>query len=204
MDIRELFDLTNRVALVTGGTGIYDSPISEALAESGAHVIIASRDETRCQSPAEQLRTRGLKASADQYDQSSESSILELRDRLVDRFGSLNILVNNSVCRSMGSYQDSLGSWRESLDVNGAGVFSISRAILESMMERRRGTVINIGSIQSVVAPDFANYDGTEITTPPNYHFHKHGLIGLTKYLAGLGRTARCSGQCDLTRRVHD
>ena len=54
-------------------------------------------------------------------------------------------------------------------------------------MARGRGSIINIGSIQGIVAPDFDNYAGTDMTTPPDYHFHKHGLIGLTKYLAAVG-----------------
>jgi NAD(P)-dependent dehydrogenase (short-subunit alcohol dehydrogenase family) len=87
----------------------------------------------------------------------------------------------------MRAYGDSLAAWEESMRVNATGLFAISRAFLDSMMARGRGSVINIGSIQSVVAPDFSNYAGTNMTTPPDYHFHKHGLIGLTKYLAALG-----------------
>jgi NAD(P)-dependent dehydrogenase (short-subunit alcohol dehydrogenase family) len=184
MHVRDLFDLTSRTALVTGGAGIYGSPISEALAEAGAHVVIVSRNQAQCQSRAEALVQRGLKASADHYDQASESSILELRDRTLQQLGYIDILVNNTISRPMRTYQDSLEAWRQSMEVNATGLFAISRAFLDPMMERGRGTVINIGSIQSVVAPDFSNYAGTEMTTPPDYHFHKHGLIGLTKYLA--------------------
>ncbi len=68
--------------------------------------------------------------------------------------------------------------------VNATGVFAISRAFVDRMMERGLGTIVNIGSIQSVVAPNFTNYAGTGMTTPPDYHFNKHGMIGLTKYLA--------------------
>jgi NAD(P)-dependent dehydrogenase (short-subunit alcohol dehydrogenase family) len=184
VNVRDLFDLTHRTALVTGGAGIYGGPICEALAEAGAHVIIASRNHAQCQSRAEELLQRGLLASADHYDQSHEASILELRDRVLQEFGSLDILINNSVGRSMQSYQDALETWRQSMEVNATGLFAISRAFLDPMIERGRGNIINIGSIQSVVAPDFGNYTGTEMTTPPDYHFHKHGLIGLTKYLA--------------------
>ena len=184
MNVNQLFDLTNRTALVTGGAGIYGSPICEALAEAGAHVILASRNEALCVARAGALQQRGLKASADQYDQASETSILQLRDRILQRVGFLDILVNNSVGRSMRRYQDPLETWRQSMDVNATGMFAISRAFLDPMMEKGRGTIINVGSIQSVVAPDFRNYEGTEMTTPPDYHFHKHGLIGLTKYLA--------------------
>ena len=184
MDVHELFNLTHRTALVTGGAGIYGGPICEALGEAGAHVIIASRNHARCEARAEALRQKGLQACADHYDQASETSILQLRDRILQTFGSLDILVNNSVGRSMRRYRDPLEGWRQSMDVNATGLFAISRAFLDPMMERGRGTIINIGSIQGVVAPDFRNYEGTDMTTPPDYHFHKHGLIGLTKYLA--------------------
>ena len=59
MHIRELFDLTERVAIVTGGTGLYGTPISEALAEAGAHVVIASRNKARCKAGAAQLQENG-------------------------------------------------------------------------------------------------------------------------------------------------
>ena len=72
------------------------------------------------------------------------------------------------------------------MDVNATGLFAISRAFLDPMMERGSGSMINIASIQAVVAPDFKNYEGTNMDTPPDYHFHKHGMIGLTKFLAAL------------------
>jgi NAD(P)-dependent dehydrogenase (short-subunit alcohol dehydrogenase family) len=187
MNVKELLDLGGRVAVVTGGYGIYGAPISEALAEAGAHVVVASRSAARCDEFAVSLRERGLSASAAEFDQGSESSIVRLRDKILERFGAVDILVNNSVGRSMRSYEDSLEAWDESMKINATGLFAISRAFLDAMMERGRGSMINIGSIQSIVAPDFGNYAGTEMTTPPDYHFHKHGLMGLTKYLAALG-----------------
>ena len=187
MKVKELLDLTGRVAVVTGGYGIYGGPISEALAEAGAHVAIASRSAERCQEFAAALCGRGLAASAEEFDQGSGKSVEHLRDKLLKRFGAVDILVNNSVGRSMRNFGDSLAAWEESMRVNATGLFAISRAFLEAMMARGRGSIINIGSIQSIVAPDFGNYAGTDMTTPPDYHFHKHGLIGLTKYLAAVG-----------------
>lgn len=61
MDVRIMFDLTGRVAVVTGGAGVYGAPISEALAEAGAHVIVASRDLARCEEQASQLVEHGLR-----------------------------------------------------------------------------------------------------------------------------------------------
>jgi NAD(P)-dependent dehydrogenase (short-subunit alcohol dehydrogenase family) len=186
MDVRRMFDLTGSVALVTGGTGLYGTPISEALAEAGAQVVIASRDFERCRQWSAELTGRGLKASAESYDQADEQSILRLRDRVLEKWGVADVLVNNSVARPMKTYSDHLASWRQSMEVNATGLFAISRAFLDPMMERGKGSMINIGSIQGVVAPDFQNYAGTAMTTPPDYQFHKHGLVGLTKYLAAL------------------
>ena len=187
MNVRQMFDLTGQVALVTGGTGLYGAPVSEALAEAGAHVIIASRDLAKCRQWADQLAGSGLKATAETYDQADEASILRLRDRIVGKLGVVDVLVNNSVARPMKTYTDSVDAWRQSMEVNATGLFAVSRAFLSPMMERGKGCIINIASIQGVVAPDFQNYAGTTMTTPPDYQFHKHGLIGLTKYLAALG-----------------
>jgi NAD(P)-dependent dehydrogenase (short-subunit alcohol dehydrogenase family) len=187
VDVRQMLDLTGRVALVTGGYGIYGAPISEALAEAGAHVVVASRSLESCAAMARALSERNLQASAETYDQGDEASILALRDRLLARFGEVPILVNNSVGRSMRAYSDDLEGWSASMQVNATGLFAISRAFLDPMMAAGRGAIVNIGSIQSVAAPDFANYAGTSMTTPPDYHFHKHGMIGLTRYLAAWG-----------------
>ncbi|MSU45870.1 MAG: SDR family oxidoreductase [Lacunisphaera sp.] len=184
MTIKELMNLDGRTALVTGGYGIYGAPISEALAEAGAHVIIASRSIKPCAAFAAKLRERGWKADAESFDQSSESSILQLRDRLIKQFSAVPILVNNSVGRTMRGFDDSLEAWHQSMQVNADGFFAISRAFIEPMMAAGQGSIVNISSIQGVVAPDFSNYAGTNKTTPPDYHFHKHGMIGLTKYLA--------------------
>ena len=184
MHINELFDLTGQVAVVSGGYGIYGRPICEALAEAGAHVVIAARDRARCEECARTLRQRGLLVSAECYDQGEEDSILELRQRLSQRFDAIDVLVNNAVSRPMRAYADDLDRWRESMDVNSTGLFAICRTFLEPMMARRKGSVVNIGSIQSVAAPRFALYADTDMTTSPDYHFHKHGLIGLTSYRA--------------------
>jgi NAD(P)-dependent dehydrogenase (short-subunit alcohol dehydrogenase family) len=187
MHIRELFDLGGRVAVVTGGSGLYGRPISEALAEAGAKVIIASRSRPHCDAWAAELTGRGLQAYGEELDQGSEASTLAFRDRVMERWGHTDVLVNNSVGRSMEGYDDDLAAWRNSMEVNATGLFALSRAFLDPMMERGRGSMINISSIQGVVAPDFHNYDGTEMTTSPDYQFHKHGMIGLTKFLAAVG-----------------
>src|SRR5712692_9872808 len=116
MHARDLFDLRGQVALVTGGAGIFGTPISEALAEFGAHVVIASRNKEKCREAAAKLVSRGLESSPDTYDQANEKSILALRDRLMEKFGLVDILLNNSVARAMRRYEDPLDAWRQSME----------------------------------------------------------------------------------------
>lgn len=190
----KLFDLSGLSAVVTGGAGILGRTISLALAEAGARVIVASRNHAACLRAAEVLQALGYPASADVYDQQDEASILALASRHPD----IDILVNNSVSRPMLRFEDPVERWRQSMEVNSTGLFTLSRAILVSMMSRGQGSIINVGSIQSVAGPDFQNYAGTGMTTPPDYHFHKHGLLGLTKYLAAIGgpRGVRVNALC--------
>jgi len=187
MHIEKLFDLQGKNAVVTGGAGIYGTPITEALAEAGAHVIVASRNLEKCLHFAEEMKKRGLSVSGETYDQSDEQNIVSFHERLMKKFGIIDILINNAVARPMKTFEDPARSWRESMDVNASGLFIISRLFMNSMISQKSGSIINISSIQGVCAPRFQNYSGTNMTTPPDYHFHKHGLIGLTKYLAALG-----------------
>jgi NAD(P)-dependent dehydrogenase (short-subunit alcohol dehydrogenase family) len=184
VNVLAAFDLSGTTAVVTGGGGLYGIPISEALAEAGAHVIIASRHLDTCERVASQLRRSGFSASAEHYDQADPRSIEALRDRVHFGFGAIDALVNNSVSRPMRRYEDTIDTWRESMEVNASGLFAVTRAFLDLMVDRGSGSIINIASIQSTVAPDFRNYEGTDMSTPPDYHFHKHGMIGLTRYLA--------------------
>ena len=183
----DAFDLADSIALVTGGSGGYGRPICEALAEAGAHVVLASRDRNSCEEVAQRLRDKDLKATSACYDQGDENSVKALFDHIRADLGAIDVLVNNAVARPMGRYADSLDSYRRSMEINSVGLFHMSRLFMDSMMARGSGSVINVGSIQSTVAPDFGNYESTDMTTPPDYHFHKHGMLGLTRYFAALG-----------------
>ena len=98
-----LFDLTGRLAVVTGGWGTYGAAISEGLAESNAFVVIASRNLAACEAEAKRLTARGLAAAAAVYDQSDASSILQFRDHVLATHGLPHIFVNNSVGRPLSA-----------------------------------------------------------------------------------------------------
>ena len=157
MNAKQMFDLTNRVAIVTGGRGLYGSPISEGLAEAGATVIVASRNGDACEAFAEQLRAKGFKAAGIALDMACDDSIEKFTAEVLERFGRIDILVNNAVTRD--GYGDLPNMNREqlshTLDVNVNGTMLLTKAILPTMQKQGQGSIINISSIQGVMRPHF-------------------------------------------------
>ncbi len=184
MDVKELFDIEGRVAVVTGGSGLYGRSIAEGLCEAKAKVIIASRNIAKCEEVASEYRKKGYKAYAYKLDLSSHKSIVSFTEKVWQDFTQVDILVNNSVSRSMKSYEDDLNNWKKSMEVNATGFFDITRLFIEKMSLKKKGSIINISSIQGIVGPDFTLYEGTDIEALPDYFFHKAGMINLTRYFA--------------------
>src|SRR5690242_2340822 len=112
--VLRFFRLGGKIALVTGGSGIYGRHIVRALAEAGAKVILASRDVAQCEDCAHQLTQEGLRVRAGQLDLASETSIRSLRDSILQQHGKLDVLVNNAVARAGGDLRHtSAQEWEE-------------------------------------------------------------------------------------------
>jgi NAD(P)-dependent dehydrogenase (short-subunit alcohol dehydrogenase family) len=181
----DLFRLDGKVALVTGGTGIVGWPISEALAEAGATVIVASRNSDKCAAFAGELRQAGLKAEGERLDLASEKEIRAMCDKILSRHHRLDIVFNNAVARAGGDLRHmTAAEWEESMRVNSSGLFLACQTFSEPMQKQRSGSIVNISSIYGMVGPDFSIYEGTSIVNPVNYAFAKGGIINLTRYLA--------------------
>ena len=197
MNTLEMFSLNGKVALVTGGAGLYGRQIVTALAEAGAKTYVASRNLKVLEKLAGEHRALGLDVTALQYDQAEEGSILKLRDEIKKRSGRIDVLVNNSVLRPMKKgYRDDAATFAESMKVNATGLFIITRAFGDLMAEQGNGSIINIGSIQGMIGPDPFIYRGTEMSGwYPDYFFHKGGVINFTRFIASYygSRNIRCN-----------
>ncbi len=201
MNVMEMFSLKGKVALVTGGYGLYGSQITEALAEAGATVITASRSLEKNETYAAQLREKGLDVHGEIFDQSDEKSIVALKDRILERYGRLDVLVNNSVlrgCFTGGFFGDSDG-FAKSLDINGRGFFVVTRTFGQIMEKQGSGSIINIGSYMGDLGPNQALYEDTEGTMGgwggADYFYHKGGMHQFTRFLAAYygGFNVRCN-----------
>lgn len=194
---RALFDLSGRVAVVTGGAGILGRHFIAALADFGASVAVVDLDQSQVDGIAAELTERfGVPAIGIAADVSDARAVTDMADRVEDRLGPIGILHNNAATKgsSLDAFFEpvsrfSLDAWREIMAVNLDGMFLVAQAIGSRMAERGCGSIIQTASIYGAMAPDQRIYEGSmymgrPINTPPVYAASKAGVIGLTQYLA--------------------
>ncbi|NUQ64363.1 MAG: SDR family oxidoreductase [Pirellulales bacterium] len=182
--VLDTFSLAGKTAVVTGGAGLYGRQIAEALAEAGARTFMASRNQEKLQAQAVAFREAGLDVTAMELDQGSEESVSRLLRHVVDVAGRVDVLVNNAVLRPMADWSSPAEAFARSMQVNATGVFMMTRAFGEHMAAHGSGSIINVGSIQGMVGPDFTLYEGLDWGIPPDYFFHKAGMVNFSRFAA--------------------
>jgi gluconate 5-dehydrogenase len=176
--VRELFDLTGRSAIVTGGSRGIGKEMAEALAEAGASLMLCARRAEWLEETVNEFREKGFNAEGVVADVSQQEQVEAVVTAAVTRFGGVDILVNNAGI-SWGAMPEDmpLEKWQKVLDVNLTGCFLMAQAVGREMLKKNSGSIINISSISGITSS--ANgpfYSG--------YVASKAGLIGLTRELA--------------------
>lgn len=187
MHVKELLSLKDKVVLITGGEGKYGRCLTEGLAEADARVLTASPFPEEGEKVAAAFRSKGLDVEAGFVDQADHESILKLKEEILKKYGRLDVLVNCAVARPMRGYKGPLEQWKLSMDINATGLFDITREMSDLMAEGGGGTIVNIASMMGMFGPDLSNYEGLPDEwkdQPPDYFFHKGGMLTLTRYLA--------------------
>ncbi|SEM19931.1 gluconate 5-dehydrogenase [Mesobacillus persicus] len=180
MKVTELFDLTNRVAIITGGGRGLGEQIAEVYAEMGCHLALCSRKKENCEEVAERLaKEYGIKANSYSLDVTSEPQVEEVVSRVLADFGKIDILVNNSGATWGAPVEDMpLEAWNKVMNVNVTGTFLMSKAVGRHMIEQNYGKIINIASAAGLtVRPP-------EVTNTIGYTTSKAAVIHFTKDLA--------------------
>jgi gluconate 5-dehydrogenase len=177
--IHELFDLTGRVAIVTGGSRGLGQEIAEGLAEAGAKLMLCARRDEWLTPAVAELRAKGVHVDSAVCDVSKPSDVQAVVDQAMKTFGQIDILVNNAgVSWGAEPEEMALDKWQKVIAVNLTGAFLFSQAAGRRMIERQYGRIINVASIAglhvSVNGPHYAGYAAS-----------KAGLMGLTRELAG-------------------
>jgi NAD(P)-dependent dehydrogenase (short-subunit alcohol dehydrogenase family) len=186
MSALDRFSLSDKVIVLTGGAGLYGRGLVRDLASAGAELVIASRNLEALETVAAEECAVGRSVTAMQLDQADEASVIAMRDAVVKRYGRIDGLVNNAVARPMKS-PDSVEGWVESMRVNATGLYLITSILGKVICDQGAGSIVNIGSMQGMIGPSFELYAGTNMgVPPPDYFFHKGGMINFTRYYAAL------------------
>jgi len=197
--ILEKFDLTSKVAVVTGGVGLLGKGFCRTLAQAGAQVVVADLDQTKADAYAETLKGEGLTAMGVGVDVTDSDSAQAMVDKTLAAYGRLDVLVcsaamdpkfdadNQSAQQGNAFETYPLKAWQDALDVNLTGMFLSTQAASKPMLEQGSGAMILICSTYGLVGPDQRLYerpDGPRQFKPVFYTVTKAGVLGLTKYLA--------------------
>src|ERR1700741_4276198 len=178
VNIKKLFDLSGRVAIVTGGSIGLGRQMAEGLAGMGANLVLCARQAERCQQAAKEMRQIGVKAIAVACDVKSQASIQGVVDATLSEFGRIDVLINNAgISWGSPAEQMSLEDWNKVIEINLTGTFLCAQAVGKVMIKQGRGKIINIASV--------AGLGGAPPELPAiGYHASKGGVISFTKDLA--------------------
>jgi 2-deoxy-D-gluconate 3-dehydrogenase len=169
------FDLSGRVAIVTGGNGGLGLGMARGLAQAGAAIAIAARDAAKGQNAVAELQAAGFACRFYPLQVSSRASCQKTVDRVIGDFGRCDILINNAgTTKRKRPELISEDEWREVLDVNLGGALFCAQAVYPQMKAAGRGKILNIGSMYSLF--------GAPLVAP--YAASKGGLVALTRSLA--------------------
>ncbi|MCU0482105.1 MAG: glucose 1-dehydrogenase [Anaerolineae bacterium] len=171
-----LFDMTGKVAIITGSTRGIGQAIAERFAQAGAKVVISSRKQDACDATAKELTDKGYDAIAIAAHNGDKSALQNLVAKTIEHFGTLNILVNNAATNPhFGQMMDAEDSmWQKTIEVNIMGNFWLTQAAVKHMRTIGGGKIINVASVNGLRPGAFQGI----------YSMTKAAVISMTKTLA--------------------
>jgi NAD(P)-dependent dehydrogenase (short-subunit alcohol dehydrogenase family) len=184
-DTFKRFDLTGKVALVAGGGGYLGKPICRALAEHGAHVIIADINKESADNASSLLAKKGFSTEAIKLDIGNEKSVIDTINSIVTRHNRLDIVVNLTFY-STGKPMDKmdLTDWEKGLRVSLSGAFVLSRETGRVMVSQGSGSIIQFSSMYGKISPDPRIYKPHYSVNPIDYGVAKAGILQMVRYQA--------------------
>ena len=174
-NLYHLFDLTNKVALVTGGSRGLGKEMAEGLAEAGAALMLVARREEWLKPTVAEMQARGLRCEGILADVAQPADIQRVVEHTLRTYGQIDILINNAGVSWGAPAEDMpLDKWQMVLDINLTGPFLLCQAVGREMIKRQFGRIINIASLSALLAPP----------GQANYAAAKAGVVALTQSLA--------------------
>ena len=177
--VTQLFDLSGRVAVITGGATGLGLQMATALAEAGSNVVICSRKLENCERAARVLEKLGVKALALACDVTKVDQVEAMKDAVMQKFGRVDVLVNNAGRAWVAPPEDTpLERWQQVFDLNISAPFICAQLLGREMIKAQRGRIINIASVAGLVGRDAKTYNSIA------YCASKGALVNFTRDLA--------------------
>ena len=190
-----MYDLSDKVVLLTGAAGLLGNQYATALSAAGANVILADVNYTQCKKMEGELkRKNNVKPFAVKMDISNKKSIDKTVEKVMNKFSKIDVLVNNAVFpetkkeRSIKFGRFPLELWNKIFAVNVTGVFLCNQKIGSIMVEQKNGSIINISSMYGIVAADQRIYGNSGLNSTAAYAVTKSAMFNFTRYLASYWR----------------
>jgi NAD(P)-dependent dehydrogenase (short-subunit alcohol dehydrogenase family) len=177
--VKQLFDLTGRVSVVTGGATGLGLQMATALAEAGSNIVVCSRKQENCEQAAAEIEKLGVKALGLAADVTEPAQVEKVKDATLKKFGRVDVLINNAGKAWVAPAEElPLERWQQIMDLNVAAPFLCSQVFGREMIKAKRGKIINIASIAGLQGRNPKAYDSIVYSTS------KGALVNFTRDLA--------------------
>ena len=192
MNVKKLFDLSNRTIILTGGAGLLGSQYAEGLSQAGANLILADINYAGCKNIAKQLEKKYQNSILPiKLDLTDQKSIKNMVKKTVKKFSKIDVLINNAAFQGKSGkerqikFEDLPSSlWDKAISVNLTGIFLSCQEVGKIMIKQKRGVIINIASVYGIVAADQRIYGKSGQNSAVYYAATKSAILNLTRYLA--------------------
>lgn len=217
MNVLETFKMDKKIVVITGGAGLLGQKHAEAVIEAGGVAVLSDISETALGHAVDDFKARYGENTCEGYiaDITDKGSIESMKDALLKKYGHIDVLINNAAnnpkmegsAANMGAVQFEdfpVKMWMDDLAVGLTGAFLCAQVLGKVMASQGKGVILNISSDLGIIAPDQRIYrkeglpEAEQTIKPVTYSVIKHGLLGLTKYLATYyaEKGVRCNAVC--------
>ncbi|MCB2211504.1 SDR family oxidoreductase [bacterium] len=186
MSTDPVFDVSGKIVVITGGCGLIGRTLTKALAERDAKLVVVDIESAEPEKWAAGLGDDHMGMVCDVSD---EDAVTALHDKVIERYGRVDVLINNHHFLAKGAWDTTAetfpsDAWRGIIDVNLTGLFWMCRKFGLTMLEQGKGVIINMASTYGVVSSNPALYTDNSLASPIAYSASKGGVVMITKYLA--------------------
>ena len=191
MNVKNIFDLTDKTVILTGAAGYLGGNYADGLSQSGANVVLADINYQGCKKLEHKIREKyDVDPLSVKLDLTQSKSINNLVSKITKKYSDIDVLINNAAyqgtpkIRTAGFENLTLETWNQAINVNLTGIFLLSQQIGKIMKNQKFGNIINISSIYGIVGADQRIYGRSGLNSAVFYAATKGAVLNLTRYLA--------------------